>query len=129
MKTFFFRFAVVAALVLGVNLAGAQNPTLNHISPTGPTLVPGSVINTLIDRANDGSFNEITAAATPFNITGKSPATATTAGGAIVVVGGVGGATSGAGGAVTLRGGAATAGNSAGGAANVTGGLGSGSAA
>lgn len=61
----------------------------------------------------------ITGGATPFPITGKAPADATSAGGAVAIAGHDGGATSGAGGAASLKGGAALNGNSAGGQASV----------
>lgn len=73
--------------------------------------------------------DDITGSDASLGITGAPPATVTSAGGAVVIAAGVGGATSGLGGAVSATGGAGTAGNSAGGAASVVGGAGQGSAA
>ena len=72
---------------------------------------------------------DITGEDASLGITGAAPATTSSAGGAIVGAGNIGGSVSGAGGAVSWTGGAGTAGNSAGGAASLVGGAGQGSAA
>lgn len=70
-----------------------------------------------------------TGGGTPGQVVAPAAAGATDAGGAALIKGGAGGATSGAGGASTVQGGAATGGNSAGGAGVVVGGAGHGSSA
>ncbi len=116
-----------------------------HLPITGPTLVPGSVINTLIDAtqelqngtgavaittgsitANDASLGitgQAAAQGGAIALTGGTSSTTGNAGGAITAVGGTPGAT-GVGGAVTVRGGIGGATSGAGGAVGMVGGAG-----
>lgn len=91
----------------------------------------GSALDNAGTMAHTGTqtFDEIAGNDSSLAITGAAAADATSAGGAVVIAGNVGGATSGLGGAASIAGGAGTNGNSAGGVASATGGAGQGSAA
>ncbi len=72
--------------------------------------------------AGSVTADDITGSDSSLGITGNAPATTSSAGGAVVVAGGIGGSVSGAGGLVSMTGGAGTASAAAGGAASVVGG-------
>lgn len=132
MKSSFLRRlglgALAVALTSGIAVGVTTLPA--NIPITGPGLIPGSTINTIIAAVRELqqgtgtpslTVNDITGGDTSLDIAGQAAASATAAGGAVVVTGGASGATSGVGGAVSIVGGASpTSGN--GGAVNITGG-------
>jgi collagen type VII alpha len=95
-----------------------DNMTIGATTPAAGTF-------TTINGSGNFTLAAIVGGATPFPITGQAPATATSAGGAVAIAGGIGGGTSGAGGATSLTGGAGTT-NAVGGISSVIGGAGQG---
>ena len=83
--------------------------------PTGSTLA----------MSGTQEFDDIIGGDSSLAITGQAPATSSSAGGAVVTAGGIGGSSSGAGGLVSMTGGVGTT-NAVGGAASLVGGAGAG---